>query len=75
MFVTEPIRQKEILVSGADGKISTMCNTKMFLQIEEKGHKSVLILEDDASFEPTIRRQWSRMFADVQEFVPNWDLV
>ena len=35
----------------------------------------MLILEDDATFEPMFRRQWNRMFADVQEFIPNWDLM
>lgn len=43
--------------------------------IEAKGHKRALILEDDATFEPMFRRQWNRMFADVQEFIPNWDLI
>ncbi|CAC5370557.1 GLT25D [Mytilus coruscus] len=43
--------------------------------IEKKGYKKALILEDDAKFIPRFRRQWCRIFADVQEFVSNWDLL
>ncbi|CAC5356570.1 GLT25D [Mytilus coruscus] len=38
-------------------------------------YKRILIIEDDASFFPMFRKKWSRAFADIEEFVPNWDLV
>ncbi|CAC5384145.1 GLT25D [Mytilus coruscus] len=49
---------------GVDGK-----------QIVVKRYKKVLILEDDATFFPMFRKQWSRIAADIDEFVPNWELI
>ncbi|XP_063397167.1 glycosyltransferase 25 family member-like [Mytilus trossulus] len=40
-----------------------------------KNYQRVLILEDDAQFVPMFRKQLSRSFADIEEFVPDWDLL
>lgn len=40
-----------------------------------KRYKKALILEDDAMFLPMFRKYWSRISADIDEFVPNWDLI
>ncbi|VDI22421.1 collagen beta-1,O-galactosyltransferase [Mytilus galloprovincialis] len=48
---------------------------KIWKDIEKNGYKRALILEDDAKFTPMFRRKWGRIFADVQEFIPNWDLL
>lgn len=40
-----------------------------------KRFKKALILEDDAAFFPMFRKRWSRISADIDEFVPNWDLI
>ncbi|CAG2220126.1 GLT25D [Mytilus edulis] len=38
-------------------------------------YNKIWIIEDDASFFPMFRKQFSRAFADIEEFVPNWDLM
>ena len=41
----------------------------------EKKHDSVLILEDDAKFEPFFKTKMMKLIKEADEKVPDWDLM
>ncbi|OWF49716.1 procollagen galactosyltransferase 1-like isoform X2 [Mizuhopecten yessoensis] len=44
-------------------------------EILDKGYKSTLVLEDDVRFEPYFRTKLMRLLQEVEDRIPDWDLL
>ncbi|XP_055957916.1 glycosyltransferase 25 family member [Patella vulgata] len=44
-------------------------------EMVSKNYEKILIFEDDVRFEPFFDRKLAKLMKEVEEFVPNWDLI